>query len=252
MHDAHAGIIGRKIIHHDQTDSTNKEAINWITKKDPIEGTVIMADYQTAGRGQFDRTWQSERGLNIMLSVILKPQFLHPTRQFYLNKMASVAVADAIYNTSGLSTRVKWPNDIYCNESKLAGILIQNFLTAKVIRHTVVGIGININQKSFSDKLGNASSVFLETGRIHDRASVTDNLLESLNKTYILLREKPEKLKESYMNKLLGFKELRIFDDGIRRFEGRIKGIDEYGRLLVDSDMGLKSYDNNSIKMCFE
>ncbi len=242
-------LIGRKVITYDQLDSTNQEAIKWLSKTDPIEGTAIMTDYQDGGRGQFDRSWHSEKGQNILMSVILKPQFLRLERQFDLNIMTSVGVSEFLESQFHLEVKIKWPNDIYCSDKKISGILIQNFLAGKTIRHTVVGIGVNLNQQQFPPDLPLATSVFIESNRISDLPQSRLQLLANLDETYQRLKKDRDRLEKAYTERLYGRGERRWFQGRDGAIEGVLTGVDDNGKLKVQLENGIATFDNHEIKM---
>ena len=144
--------VGQKTVKLKEIDSTNNYLKNLLSNYEPVaEGTVIMADYQFAGRGQHENKWQSKAGENLTFSIYLKPNFLHPNLQFYLNKSISLGVSDCITQLIQEDCYIKWPNDIFVNNSKIGGILIENTLRGNLLKDSVIGIGLNINQKHFED-----------------------------------------------------------------------------------------------------
>lgn len=242
-------IIGQKIIRLDEVSSTNNYAANLIAKKNPIEGTVILALKQGSGRGQFDRDWLSEPGKNITMSVIISPGFLPVHKQFMLNILASISVVDVLTSLFSMDVKVKWPNDIYVNNKKIAGILIQNFLLGSNIRHTIIGIGLNVNQEVFPPELHLATSIYIEVGRRVDILITESKLIQELDKNYHLLKEDEDLLRKIYLSRLLGMDEQRRFELSDRTLEGRIVGIDDYGRLKVEEKGIVHTYDHHMIRM---
>lgn len=148
-------IIGCNHIHLTSVDSTNTFAKNFIAKNNPIDGTVISADFQTDGKGQFDRKWLSNAAENIMMSVILTPHFLDISRQAILNMAIALGILEYLQSKNISVLSVKWPNDLYHSSQKIGGILIQNQLQGSILKHSIVGIGLNINQITFSPDLDN-------------------------------------------------------------------------------------------------
>ena len=129
-------IIGEHFIHRDRLSSTNAYAAELLSKDKPAEGTVVSTDDQYAGRGQIQNVWESEPNKNISLSIILYPVFLEVRQQFLLNQAISLAVSDSIKEIVPMGTvKIKWPNDIYLNNRKVCGILIQNQIQAKKYQH---------------------------------------------------------------------------------------------------------------------
>ena len=139
-------------------DSTNEEARRHISDIDNL--SVLSALEQTAGRGQRGNTWTSNAGENLMFSIVLKSPVLMAEDHFALNEIAALSVADFL-STYGIKAQIKWPNDIYVDEKKICGILIENSFRGKSISSSIVGIGLNINQRNFDVNLPNPTSMVL-------------------------------------------------------------------------------------------
>ena len=144
-------------------DSTNEEARRHISDIDNL--SVLSALEQTAGRGQRGNTWTSNAGENLMFSIVLKSPVLMAEDHFALNEIAALSVADFL-STYGIKAEIKWPNDIYVGEKKICGILIENSFRGKTISSSIIGIGLNINQRNFNVNLPNPTSMVL--CRVHD------------------------------------------------------------------------------------
>ena len=145
--------MGQVFEEFEMLPSTNQYAQELLSKSKPVEGTVISAQNQHAGRGQIGSSWEAAPGQNLTLSIILYPQFLAIQHQFQLNQSISLGVRDFIAKYVQKPVKIKWPNDIYVNEKKIGGILIQNTLSGSSIQSTIAGIGINVNQKHFESML---------------------------------------------------------------------------------------------------
>ena len=126
---------------------------------DAPHGTVVMAREQTAGRGQRGNSWEAEPGCNITLSLLLRPEGLHPARQFVISQAVSLAIADMVSHFVAAPVSIKWPNDIYVDNRKICGILIENTITGTSIDRTIVGIGLNVNQTEFRSDAPNPVSM---------------------------------------------------------------------------------------------
>ena len=138
---------------------------------------VLVADYQTAGRGQGTNSWESERGQNLTCSLGFSPEGVKASRQYILSMAIAVALTETL---AGLPhpVSIKWPNDIYVGDKKICGILIENMLKGEHIRHCIIGIGLNVNQKRFVSDAPNPTSMALESGHDFDREEVLlDNLM---------------------------------------------------------------------------
>ena len=144
---------------------------------------TVRTDFQTAGRGQQGNGWESERGANLLFSTLLRNPDVPVGEQFFISMAVSVALCDAISRVAGeLHNRlsIKWPNDIYAGDEKLAGILIENTLDGAHIAYSVVGVGLNVNQQVWHGSAPNPTSLLLQTGRRHEPQALLDNFLESL------------------------------------------------------------------------
>jgi BirA family transcriptional regulator, biotin operon repressor / biotin---[acetyl-CoA-carboxylase] ligase len=213
------------------------------------EGTVVYTYNQTAGRGQYGNRWESEAGKNIAMSILLKPRFLEARQQFQLNKAISLAVHDVCtpYTEGGVS--VKWANDIFIGDKKIAGILIQNNISGTRLEASVIGIGINVNQLNFQD-LPNASSLKLETGKTYILEDIVEAICQAVEKRFWQLKSGYfEQLDEEYLAKLYRYGQDAIYqkaDDTY--FQGKIVGISETGKLCLETKLGLAYFGIKEIK----
>jgi len=231
--------------------STNAVAQELINKNEATEGFVIIAGNQTAGRGQRGNSWEASAGLNLMLSVILKPTFLAASDQFFLSMAVSLAVSDFLKRFLPQGVVLKWPNDLYFQEDKLGGILIENSISGANIQNSIVGIGINVNQVFFQNS--RAVSMKLVSGHTYELQILAETLLECLEKRYLELQKNSlSQMQQEYWNQLLGFKEYRSFEAAGEKFSGKITGTDVYGRLQVETETGLQTFDLKEIKFLFE
>ena len=231
--------------------STNSVAQELLNKNEATEGFVIIAGEQTAGRGQRGNSWEAAAGQNLMLSVILQPTFLPATDQFFLSMAVSLGVADFLKRFLPPGVVLKWPNDLYFQEEKLGGILIENSISGANLQNSVVGIGLNVNQIFFQNT--RAVSMKLITGHTYEFKTLTETLLECLEKRYLELQKNPRsQLQQEYWSQLLGLNEYRFFEAAGEKFAGRITGTDAYGRLLLETDSGSKIFDLKEIKFLFE
>ncbi len=168
-----------------ETDSTQRVARE-LGRAGAPEGTVVIAEAQTAGRGRLGRTWHSPRGVNLYCSIVLRPP-LSPAAVPQVALVAGVAAAAALAETPGLAPRLKWPNDVLIDGRKVAGILTEMEAEVERVHHVILGIGVNLNapRAAFPPELRErATSLFLATGRRVDRAAVTGRLLAALEARY--------------------------------------------------------------------
>jgi BirA family transcriptional regulator, biotin operon repressor / biotin---[acetyl-CoA-carboxylase] ligase len=232
--------IGQNIISLPTCQSTNDELAELAAIGLP-EGAVVMADEQTAGRGQRGNQWEAQPGQNLTCSVLLRPTFLPADRQFDLGMAVALAAYYALKPWAGEALCLKWPNDIFVGEKKIGGILIENTLKGKNIAHAIVGIGINIHQTSFSSP--HATSLACINDIVPQRETVLARWLEALEQQYLLLRQgAAPAIKANYQQRLLGMNQWRSFQD-LRgsvpaQINGSITGIDEHGRLLLKNASG--------------
>ena len=190
--------------------STNALASDLLAENRAIEGMVIITPNQTAGRGQRGNQWESQPHKNLTFSVILNPTFIPITLQFDLTVLSSLAIADSLVELGLSKAEIKWPNDIYCRGSKIAGILIENIVRSDKIEWAIIGIGLNVNQVDF--KTPGATSICLELNQEITLEKVLGGLLRKLNEYYSILKSGGrEELRESYMKRLLWKEEKREF-----------------------------------------
>lgn len=168
-----------KINRFDTVISTNDTA----SEKKYAHGDVIVAEYQSGGRGQRGNRWTSARGENLMFSVVLQPQELAAERQFSISQIVSLALVRAL-SEFGVEAAVKWPNDLYIGDRKVAGILIENDLIGCCITRSIIGIGLNVNQISFDPQIPNPTSLALSAGKTMDREAVFKWVLHHLAEVY--------------------------------------------------------------------
>ena len=235
-------IIGKNIIQLEKVQSTNDYTLKLLTKSSPDEGTIVLANNQTMGKGQAGNGWESQAGKNLTLSIILKPSFLEPSKQFYISKIIALTIYDFL-NDILENVSIKWPNDIYVNNDKIAGILIENSLIGSKFEYSVVGIGVNINQKEFSSELMNPTSLIKETGKIYDLGKLLQNLIQYLKIYYQLLQDgKYPKINSKYLSHIYRFREIHSFKSQGGIIKGRITNIKESGQLEITNVSGKISY----------
>ena len=173
------------IIRFEEIDSTNSEARRHLDHA--MEGTVWTASFQTNGRGQYTRRWESNKGLNLLATLLLRPVFLPANRQFLISKCTALAICDFLV-TLDLSPRIKWPNDIYIGSNKICGILIEHQLSGNNLTSSIIGFGMNINQTQFQGA-PNPTSIALETGVQHNVDVILAQVLQEIQKWYQTLRD---------------------------------------------------------------
>lgn len=229
------------IIRLRETLSTNnylKDII--VSQRDRLsEGMVVTTDFQTKGRGQVGNFWESEDGKNLLVSIYFSPSHIEPSSQFILSELVSLALVDFLQEeVSGVS--IKWPNDIYWNDKKLAGILIENELLGNTIMHSVIGIGLNINQEKFSEVAPNPISLAMITGKQYDREEVLHRLIERVYTFYMrVLRDEIPNIDEEYHAHLFRKEGFHLFQQHDKTFSARIVSVQPNGQLVLQTEMGL-------------
>ena len=210
-------------------------------------GQVIWADHQTMGKGQRGKVWENDPG-NLLMSLIIKPE-IAPDRQFELSMQTAVTIAAYLKTLSDeWQVAIKWPNDIYLNDKKTCGILIENAFRGMHWAYAVIGIGLNVNQKNFTEFLPTATSMSLVSGKKYDlKEIVTDirtgilNLIRSADNTQKLLREYNQLLFRR--GKQVSFVERSTGS----RFDAYGQEVDAAGRLILLSHKGIETYHFGSL-----
>jgi BirA family biotin operon repressor/biotin-[acetyl-CoA-carboxylase] ligase len=222
-----------------EVESTNNYANQLVLSKAAEHGTVVLAQHQKMGRGQQGNHWESEFGKNLLMSIILFPLFLPAAKQFYLSKMASLALVDFL-KTETKDVSVKWPNDIYIQNKKIAGILIENSVNGRNLSSAVIGIGLNLNQEKFDSDAPNPVSLKQITGKDYNVKIVAEVISNYINIWYKkLLAEGFNEIDSAYFNHLFRANEWALFADQKKAFEGKIIGIGEFGRLILEDKNGV-------------
>jgi BirA family biotin operon repressor/biotin-[acetyl-CoA-carboxylase] ligase len=232
--------IGHIMLELDSIGSTNNYAMHLLEEQRVEEGTVVITNFQSKGRGQDDNHWFSDRGLNLLFSVILYPGFLPASEQFIINKLLSLAILDFIrHMDKSKSTLIKWPNDIYIGNKKVAGILVQNSIQGNHIEHTIAGIGININQERFPDFDPPATSLKLEFGKTLQLKNSRSILFKKIALRYHQLKSGArDTIHWDYLHALYRFNSWHEYKAGKRVFIARIIGVNEFGKLVLEEKNG--------------
>src|SRR5690606_5132008 len=212
--------------------STNSLA-HQISQQSPVnEGTLVITDHQTAGKGQRGNIWEAEPGRNLTFSLILKPGFLPVSKQFFLNIVICLALKDYLKEHTPHSIYIQWPNDILVHQKKISGVLIENQVQGSAIAYAIAGVGLNINQDDFS--VASATSLSLITGKVHALDDALPPLLGFIERRYLHLRAGHESLLiEQYLAALYRRHEKHSFSSNGNTFEGIIEDLEADGRLRV-------------------
>jgi BirA family transcriptional regulator, biotin operon repressor / biotin---[acetyl-CoA-carboxylase] ligase len=231
--------LGHPFHYFPTIDSTNIYATR-LAREGATEGTIVIADAQSGGKGRLGRSWVSPPGVNLYLSVLLRPS-VSASAAPQLNLLAAVAVADAIAEVCQLSPIIKWPNDVLVAGKKVCGILAEMQTEAGELRAVILGIGVNINAplSAFPEELREkASSLLLVSGRTVERSTFTASLLTHLEKCYVLWLEQGfaalRTAWEMYAASVLGKRIAVAAPEGT--VTGTALGLDDDGALLVRSE----------------
>jgi BirA family biotin operon repressor/biotin-[acetyl-CoA-carboxylase] ligase len=228
--------VGSPFIELQSVDSTNNYALAQIHANLAQPGTCFFAHEQTAGKGQRGKSWATEKGSNITLSIVLKPTFLPVLQQFWLSACVAVATHHFLSQYAGELTRIKWPNDLYWKDKKMGGILIENIVRGSgqgTWEWAVVGIGVNINQTTFPGELKNPVSLKQITKHGYDTVELAKQLCRSVDFFYNKLDQEFALILGKYNEHLYGKNEIVKLKKDNRIFEARVKGVNEAGQLIV-------------------
>lgn len=230
--------IGHHIIELMTVDSTNNYAMGRVNEGAVTEGTVYCAYQQTAGKGQREKVWLTEPGMNILLSAVLQPGWLALSDQFLLSATVALGVYDFFSGYAGDLTKIKWSNDLYWGDRKAGGILIENVLRGNNWSYAIAGIGININQVGFPAPLPNPVSLRQITGRTYDVKSLATELCAHLDRRYRQLRDGSGRsgILEDYVARLYRLDETASYRMNGQTFEGVIRGVQPDGKLILEKD----------------
>ena len=226
-----------KVLHISETDSTNR----YVRQMDSGDGDVVVwTDYQTAGRGCGTNTWESERGQNLLFSMLLHPRQVTASHQFLLLEAMSLAVKGILeFCVSTGTLSVKWPNDIYWNDSKLGGTLTECGLSGQSLKWCIIGTGINVNQETFRSDAPNPVSLAQITGHRYDVQSLLERILSLFSK-YLQAIESGhyDELHAEYLGALYRRKGYHAFRDAHGEFQARITTVQPDGTLVLQHILG--------------
>jgi len=223
----------RRIVRLEEAESTNLYLKQLVREEYLEEGSMVVADFQTVGRGQMGSTWFSSKGENLLFSLLIYPKDVLAKEQFIISRIASLAVKNTLDQFTD-DIRIKWPNDIYWKEQKIAGILIENDIEGRCIGNSVIGVGININEQSFPSGLLNPVSLLQITGSVHDR----DYILHIFQREFFLLyrdfqQGEVKAIEDEYMLDLYRVNGYYWYEDKNGRFMAEIDDVLPSGHLVL-------------------
>lgn len=239
----------KEIIKLDTVNSTNEYASKILKEKKLPEGTIIYSLEQTRGRGLGENSWESEKGKNILLSLVLYPKFLKVKDQFLLSKAISLGIANYCKIVTN-HINIKWPNDIYYKDKKLAGILIENSIRGSQIDKSIIGIGLNLNQKLFLSDAPNPISLKKITGKDYSIDKEIISMRDNIYYYYSKLRESEYSLlNDKYLTNLYNYNKHNKYKSKDVVFEAKITGVNEFGHLqLITRDGEKKEFELKEIE----
>ncbi len=237
--------LGKNLFFQPEITSTNAQAVEFAKRGEITDGAVVITAHQTAGKGQSGTSWSSQPNCNLTLSVYLEDP-LAATDAFYLNIVATLAVADVCTGMGLSDVKVKWPNDVLLNGKKVSGILCENSIQGDRVRYAVIGIGLNVNQDFFDGFV--ATSLSLASGGnveldvvFHDLLVRLEHRLDQLN------TGDHEVMRSEWLGRLLLYRQVHTFTTLHGPLTGAIAGIDGYGRLMVETDQGTRIFGPKEI-----
>ena len=230
------------LIQLEQTDSTNRYLTSLCDERqDEVEQfTVVMADYQSAGKGQRGNSWESEAGANLTFSFVLYPSFLSAKRQFVISQIVSLGVVNALRKYVNEGVSIKWPNDIYYYDKKICGMLVEIYLEGTNLGRCICGIGLNVNQEVFLSDAPNPISLCEIIGRKVDRMTLLQDVMEEMRSLYSQLQEGDEDMGKSlavnYFQQLYRKKGYHRYKDKDGEFSAKLLMVEPDGRLVLEDE----------------
>ncbi|TCK90574.1 BirA family biotin operon repressor/biotin-[acetyl-CoA-carboxylase] ligase [Natranaerovirga hydrolytica] len=238
--------IGKDVKVYESIDSTNKQAKR-LAVEDATEGTVVIAEEQTEGKGRRGKSWSSPPKQGLWMTIILKPK-IHPSKASMVTLLAGLSVVQAINDCSQNKAQIKWPNDTVINEKKVSGILTEMSSELDLVNYIVVGIGVNVNTQTFDDAIKDtATSLYIEEGKSYERAVIAQKILKKFEQNYILfLKEKNLKLVlDTYEKNCINLsRQVKIIHHNEVEY-GKAIGISEEGHLIVLDENGTEKLLNS-------
>ena len=239
-----------KIIKVNATRSTNDKVKMLIKSKKILSGDIIVAKYQYGGRGQRMNKWYSSYGKNLLCSLFYRPLDIKSDRTFLINQVVSLAVLKTIRKFNNEKCLIKWPNDILSVNKKIAGILVENSLSSDNVNHSIIGVGININQVFFKS-LPNATSI----KKISNKDIVVEKVLKELIDSYKYYFTKINDIKyinDEYNQNIYGKEGCRFIING-KEYSGKITSISNTGIIKLNLDSGeMGNYDSRKVRLLYD
>ncbi len=245
-----ASWLGRSFFFFEELPSTNTKLKNWPDEHNS-HGQLLMCDRQTAGRGQYSRSWISEPEANLTFSMLFKPVHAHSLH--VLTLAFALALTELIEDTTGTPAHIKWPNDVMAGDQKIAGFLTESIYSGSTLNRLIVGLGLNVNQQHFPDDLsGAATSLQQLTGKAFNREQLLADLCNRFEYAYRRWTQHETELILSINKKILGFGEMvriSVNDDWLDG-EFKLLGIDERGHLrILNKQLEVDTFSHEQIRV---
>ena len=238
-----------EVIHIDETDSTNRWLRSFVSKEYRREGDVslvVMADYQTAGKGCGTNQWESERGKNLTFSMLIHPEEIPANEQFRITQVASVAMCETLKQYGCKEVSIKWPNDIYVGDKKICGMLIENRLQGNMMKDCIIGIGLNVNQREFLSDAPNPVSLYQLLGHETDREALLKVYLDAFDCAY-----NNKTTCSTYKEMLYRRGKDSLYKDKTYSFNAMLTDVLSDGRLLLVDQQGRERlYAFKEVEFC--
>ncbi len=239
--------LAKNVVYVPECHSTSSLLLELSDKTNLPEGTVVITNHQTKGRGQRGNTWEAASGMNLTFSILLRPGFVSVPEQFIITQAISLALADYLRERGASPVKIKWPNDLLIGDKKVAGILIENAVAGTTIQQCVVGIGVNINQKVFDVRT--ATSLSLAVGQPFSLPDEWALLIEKVEQRYMQLKHSNKStLQADYFQLLYQLGECAWFEVDAAPVSGTIQSVDANGRLLVAIGGETRSFGSKEIR----
>ena len=242
-----------KIIKLDKCESTTAYLKQLMEANTDEKNLLILSNFQTKGKGQGEAFWESENAKNLLLSFNINIDGLLAENQFYISIVIALSIKDILYEIlPKKNVKIKWPNDVYIDDRKIAGILIENSVIGSYISESIIGIGMNVNQQIFESDAPNPISIIHYNNKSNNIDEILTMLVSALERNFELLRLLDfNTLKNRYLKALYRIGEEHAFLIDGKEYKGVIKGVDEYGFLQIEINSKLLSFDIKQIKYLY-
>jgi BirA family biotin operon repressor/biotin-[acetyl-CoA-carboxylase] ligase len=223
-----------QLIELESVDSTNNYAMARIHEGMASDGMIYLARHQWAGKGQRGKTWISERGQNLIMSLVIEPSPLNISQQFLFSAAIAITILDLLRGFQIENLKIKWPNDIYWNDRKAGGLLIESIITGQTWNWAVIGIGLNLNQSDFPGELPNAVSLRQITGAMYEPVDIARNLVAGIRERISILHKNSDQILLEFNNSLYKKDQIISFRNNDEIFVSSLKGVDANGCMITE------------------